>query len=396
MLTNEGGIAKLILSALLFPTLFQRAFLEFAWGAQDQVWLMSLKRAFLVLPSLAIILACWLTTACILTALVRQNRQDFVRELFVTWWDLGKAVFSFWAGIFIFAFNFFLTILSVIKITALGIWSLIQEIVIMPFRLLAHLSRNVVRSPIPWIAIVLTLFWCLIEAVIFTYVTSTLVVDTFSNITGENLSEGVIQIPLFIFLLFIVLGSYAVLSTFVDSVKEKSVHSMLGIGVIEVIVLMVEVMFLYREFVDSLVPWFAQYSENFNLGIVGTLAISSFVWFGIRSLSWFLFAAHGTPLIMSVIQGKGIKIERTRQDQPKLRFAAVSSDFMVNIKKESAWIEKRGHELLAMFILPPLQVVAAAINFCTLFVSTNHLFELPIKNIEAISKPKFFVQKMSR
>ncbi|MCG8608722.1 hypothetical protein MJD09_27515 [bacterium] len=179
MITNEGGIAKLILSALLFPTLFQRAFLAFAWGAQDQAWMMFLKRTFLVLPVLAIILACWLTIACVLTALLRQNRQDFIRELFVTWWDIGKAVFSFWAGIFIFVFNLFVTILSVIKITALGIWSLIQEIVIMPFRLLAHISRNIVRSPVPWIAIVLTLFWCLIEAVIFTYVTSTLVVDTF-------------------------------------------------------------------------------------------------------------------------------------------------------------------------------------------------------------------------
>ncbi len=396
MISNHTGMAKLILSILLFPTLFQQLFLTFAWGAEDQIWMMTLKRVFFLLPVLALILGCWLTVACLLTILIRQNRQDFARELFITWWDLGKSIFSFWGGIFVFLFNLFVTILGLIKIATLSLWSLVQEIVIMPFRLLAHVSRNIVTSPVPWIAIVLTLFWCFIEALIFTYVTSTLVVDTFSNITGDNLTEGVVRIPLFIFMIFIVLGSYAVLSTFVDAVKTRSVHSILGIGVIELVVLFVEVTFLYREFVDSLVPWFAQYSETFNLGIFWTLAISAMVWFGIRSLSWFLFAAHGTPLIMSVIQGKGVKFEGKRAQLPSLRFASVSSDFMAKIKKENSWIEKRGQELLAAFILPPLQVVAAAINFCTLFVSTNHLFELPLKNIEAISKPKFLVQKMSR
>ena len=83
------------------------------------------------------------------------------------------------------------------------------------------------------------------------------------------------------------------------------------------------------------------------------------VWFGIRSLSWFLFAAHGTPLIMSVIQGKGVRFEGKRAQLPPLRFVSVSSDFMAKIKKENGWIEKRGQELLAAFILPPLQVVAA-------------------------------------
>ena len=396
MITSQTGIAKLILSVLLFPTLFQRLFLNFAWGAEDQIWMMILKRVFFLLPVLALILGCWLTVACLLTILIRQNRQDFARELFITWWDLGKSIFSFWGGIFVFLFNLFITILGLIKIAALSAWSLVQEIIIMPFRLLAHMGRNIVTSPIPWIAIVLTLFWCFIEAVIFTYVTSTLVVDTFSNITGDNLTEGAVRIPLFIFMIFIVLGSYAVLSTLVDAVRNRRIHSIIGIGVIELVVLFVEVTFLYREFVDSLVPWFAQYSETFNLGIFWTLAISAMVWFGIRSLSWFLFAAHGTPLIMTVIQGKGVKLEGKRAQLPPLRFASVSSDFMAKIKKENGWIEKRGQELLAAFILPPLQVVAAAINFCTLFVSTNHLFELPLKNIEAISRPKFLVQKMSR
>ena len=135
--------------------------------------------------------------------------------------------------------------------------------------------------------------------------------------TNEQLSEEFIRIPLFIFLLFIVLGSYAVLSTFADAFRSRNIHSIIGISVIEIVTLTVEILFLYREFVDSLVPWFAQYSENFELGIFGTLFISAFVWFGIRSLSWFLFAAHGTPVIMSVIQGKGLQSEKKSVEAPK-------------------------------------------------------------------------------
>lgn len=390
MINGTSGLVKIILSVLLFPMFFQNAFIAFAWGAGDQPWVMIGKRLFLLLPVLAIVVACWLSIACLLSVLVRQNRREFVTDLFITWLDLGKSIVSFWGGIFKFIFNLFAALLGLIKITIFAIWSVVQDVLFMPFRLIRNVGRNIVSSQVPWIAVLLTLFWCLIEAAIFTYVTAPLVVDTFSNITGEQFSENVIRIPLFVFLLFVVLGSYAVLSTFVDSFKKKSIASILGIAMIEMVVLFVEVVFLYREFVDSLVPWFAQYSENFELGIFWTLAISCFVWFGIRSLSWFLFAAHGTPTILSVIQGKGIVLSR-RDEIPRSPFLEVSSDFMSRIKKETSWIQGKGEELLASFILPPLQVVAAAINFCTLLISTNHLFELPFNNIEAITRPQMLV-----
>ena len=264
----------------------------------------------------------------------------------------------------------------------------------MPFRLIRGISRNVVSSPVPWIAVFLTIFWCLIEAVIFTYVTTPLVVDTFSNITGEQLTVSFVRIPLFIFLLFIVLGSYAVLSTMVDAVKTKNISAILGIGVIEIVTLFVEVVFLYREFVDSLVPWFAQYSENFQLGIFWTLALSIFVWFGVRSLSWFLFASHGTPTMMSIIQGKGVHIISSG-DTNRQRIQTLSSEFLNKIKQDSAWFQQKGDELLTAIMLPPLQVVAAAINFCTLLITSKHLFELPFKNMDEIKKSTFLIESLS-
>ncbi len=384
MLNENSSLVKLAFSILLFPTFFQEAFLVFAWGSEDPFWIMMGKRVFLLLPVGAIILGCWLTVACSLSVIIRPDRQEYVKSIFLTWWDLGKAIASFWGGVFKFVFTLGTALVGLVKVAVLGIWSLIQEFVLMPFRLLANMGRNVATSPIPWIAVVLTLFWCLIEAVIFTYVTTPLVVDTFSNITGDNLTETMIRIPLFIFLLFVILGSYAVLSTFVNSLEKKEVTTIIGVGVIEVVVLFVEVMFLYREFVDALVPWFAQYSQTFELGIVGTLAISTFVWFGIRSISWFLFAAHGTPIIMTVIQGKGVNLVQERT-APAATYKPVSQDFMAALKKDKEWITQAGDELLATFVLPPLQVVAGAINFCMLLVSGQHLFKLPFETMADLS-----------
>lgn len=394
MLNDSSGFIKIVLSALFFPLFFQEAFLNFAWGELDPPLLMLAKRLFLILPVLAIILGCWITIACLITIIFRQNRQHFIIALFVTWWDMGKAVVAFWGGVFKFVFNFVVALFELIKILVLGLWSLIQEILFMPFRLISNVGKNVVSSGVPWIAFILTIFWCLIEAMIFTYVTTPLVVDTFSNITGEQLSASFVRIPLYIFLLFIIMGSYAVLSTFLDAAKSKNVSAILGIGVIEIVTLFVEVIFLYREFVDSLVPWFAQYSQNFELGIFWTLAIAAFVWFGVRSLSWFLFASHGTPTLLAIIQGKGFKVE-TSNGSSSRKLLSVSSEFMEKIKKDMDWIEEKSENLLAAFLLPPLQVVASAINFCTLLITSKHLFELPFKSINDIKKSTVLIESLA-
>ena len=393
MLNDYNGIVKIVLAILLFPLNFQYYFIDYAWGADETFWIMAGKRLFLLLPVLAIILGSWITIASVITILFRKNRMGFMQSLFITWWDLGKSIVSFWGGTIKFVFILTVALLNVLKILLLGVWYVIQELLFTPFRLVGKLGSRVISSNIPWIAVVLTIFWCLIEATIFTYVTTPLVIDTFSNITGEQLSEFVIRIPLFIFLLFIVLGSYAVLSTLVDTAKGKNISSLAGIIVIEMVVLFVEVLFLYREFVDALAPWLAQQSENFELGIFWTLAISAFAWFGIRSVSWFLFAAHGTPAIMAVIQGKGLNL-KVANDLVAANASPIefSSDFMKKIKADTAWIEEKGEVILGAFILPPLQVLAAAINFFTLLISSSHLFDLPFKDVSAIMDTKVLLK----
>ena len=395
MLTESSGIVKIILSVLFFPMYFQEAFVQFAWSAGDALWLMSLKRVFLLLPTMAVLLGCWATIAGLITVPVRQRRQEFVTSLFVTWWDLGKSILTFWGGVFRFLFTLVASIAGLARLVVLAAWALVQDVLLMPVHFLRQFAQSVVKSPIPWIAVVLTLSWCVVETTIFTYVMTPLVIDTFSNITGETMTVAFTRIPLFLFLLFVVLGSYAVLATFVDSFKSRSVSAIAGIAGIVVVVLFVEVVVLYRDFVDSLVPWFAQYSANFELGVFWTLAIAGFVWFGVRSLSWFLFASRGTPTIMAVIQGRGLRLTNNHKS-PKTRVLVVSDEYWRRMKKESGWVKAQGEELLAALLLPPLQVVAAGLNFCTLCVINQHLFRLPFENLEAIKYSEDLITNLKK
>ena len=388
-------LLRAVIRVVTFPMLFQTALISFVWGAGDGTWLLLAKRIFLLLPACAILVACWASVLCVLSIPIRSSRQEFTAALFVTWWDLGKSVVSFWGGVFRLVAELVLASLALARVTAFAVWALLHDIVMLPFAFLRHIAGSVVRSPVPWIAVSLTLVWCIIETTIFTYVMSPVVIDTFSNITGETFKTGFVQIPLFLFLFFVVMGSYAVLSTFVDAIKSRSLQQIAGIMVIECVVIFVEVMFLYREFVDSLVPWFAQYSSNFELGLVGTIGIACFAWFGIRSLSWFLFAAHGTPTIMAVIQGRGLESWESVAP-PRTRIFEISTAYWTRMHQDSTWIRQRGDSLLSAFMLPPLQVVASAINFCTLALLNKHLFSLPFANLDALHYSETIIRELKK
>ncbi|MCM2279379.1 MAG: hypothetical protein NDJ89_14990 [Oligoflexia bacterium] len=383
---EPGVSSKLILSILFFPVFFQETFLTFAWGAEDPVWLMALKRLLLLLPVCAILLACWATIVSLVSVVIRHERTVFLTALVITWWDLGRSILAFWGGIFKFVFLLIQAVLGFLRLLVLGLWVFVLDLLLLPFRLIRSLGENVLNPRIPWIAVLMMIFWCLFEATLFTYVTSPLVVDTLSNLIGDQISERLVRFPLFLFMLFIILGSYAVLSNLTEAVATRRFAAIFKIGVIELVAMFVEVVFLYREFVDALVPWFAQHSsDGFKLGLVGTLAIAGTTWLGIRALSWYLFASHGTPILMAVIQGTGLRsLESGDLGIPPLpgqHPLAFSINTLQQAKKEIAWVQDRGEMLLAAFILPPLQIIATGVNFCVLALTSKHLFPIPLKTL---------------
>ncbi len=386
---TANSLGSAVLAFLFFPTFFERSVLEFAWGAADPPWLMAAKRVLLLLPTAAVILCLWISILALLTVIVRQKRVDFLKAFFITWWDLFKSIFAFWGGFFKFLWVLTGALYGLLRLMVVGFWLVIQDILLVPFRLIRGVARRVSAPGVPWIAVSLTFFWCLVEAVVFTYVMTPLVMDTLANLTGGELSEGVVRIPLFLFMLFLILGSYAVLAAWTKALATRNVGAILKITLVEGVAALVEVLFLYRELVDSLVPWFAQHtSGDFDLGIAGTLAIGFLAWLGVRGMTWFLFASHGVPILTAVIQGAGIKGPAAGEKAPQDEAFAYTVGFYFHFKSDAQWVHDRADELLGSFILPPLQVVSAVVNFLVLLLASRHLFDLPFKNFRDIMRSR--------
>ncbi len=69
----ESNILHFIMSVVLFPTLFQDTFMNFAWGADSILTIQIAKRLFLLLPVLSFITACWITIVALISVVFRHN-----------------------------------------------------------------------------------------------------------------------------------------------------------------------------------------------------------------------------------------------------------------------------------------------------------------------------------
>jgi hypothetical protein len=249
------------------------------------------------------------------------------------------------------------------------------------------------------------LFWTLLESLIFTYVMTPLITEVLSSIVGEEISGPMLQIPMYLTFVVIVLGSYAVLHSFGVAVKEKDIPKIVSYSIVEFVVAMTEVVFLYREFVDALVPWFAQHAgAGFELGIFGTLSIATFAWLGIRAMTWFLFGASAIPTMLAMIQrtelkGGGSFFSTKKSDTEKTKMRGVFvyiHEAVDDIKKDWNWVEEKSEKLVSSFLVPPLQLVAAMLNFCTLLISRTHLFELPFASYKDIMDSKALLNNLKK
>jgi hypothetical protein len=96
---------------------------------------------------------------------------------------------------------------------------------------------------------------------------------------------------------------------------------------------------------------------------------------------------------MKIIQGQQIK-SPVGQNVSAPKRTVFSNGYLESLKENNEWIQTKGEELLQSFMLPPLQVVAASINFCILLISGHHLFELPLKSFSDVLDSKQLFEKI--
>ncbi|MGH7164629.1 MAG: hypothetical protein ACREIS_03780, partial [Nitrospiraceae bacterium] len=239
---------------------------------------------------------------------------------------------------------------------------------------------------VPWVAFLMVVFWCLLEAVIFTYTLMPTVTEVLAGIVGAEASPFTAPL-LFVFLFVLIMGSFACIQVLADSVKNRQYKFLVQMILVELFVMTFEVMFLYRELVDAITPWIAQQtSEKFRPGIGFTLALATFGWVGVRGMTWFLFGQFGTPPLLAFISRQPM-VHPEAEGAAAVPPSAVQNWWRApidDLKRETGWLHDRGNELMEHLTLPFLHIVAAALNFAMILVASRPVFSIPFKSLKEV------------
>jgi hypothetical protein len=345
-------------------------------------WALVARYVMLVIPALLGLVAIWTTVLAVYTLPFRSRRVRFVSMLLLAWWDAARAVWLYWAGVVRLASLAIGWIFSLAALAVRLTVEAVHRLATTPVALTARAARRYVGSGAPWIALLALLGWCVMEAAVFTYTMLPAVSNTLTELAGgvepSRFTAGV----LYALLLLLILGSFACMQTLVDAVRRRELTFLAQMILVELLVMVFEVAFLYRQLVGALAPW-----AGTPLPPALTLAVAALGWLATRSLTWFLFAQQGTAPLLALIA------RRPRVDadpwEPADRFAARSAAWWQSaaddFRREVEWLHAKGDEILECLALPVLQLVAAALNFGMLVVASRPVFSLPFRSMGEIA-----------
>jgi len=226
----------------------------------------------------------------------------------------------------------------------------------------------------------------MLESGIFTFVLFPTISEVLMDIVGTDEVSALTTPLLFIFLLILIMGSFAALQALTDAVRTKKVKIIIQMVIIELIVMGFEVMFLYRELVDAITPWIVQ-TTGMRVGITFTLTVASLGWIAIRGMTWFLFAQYGTPPLLALISRQPVEQAAGAQREVPPDFKEASRWWQQPIqdfKNEIDWLHRKFNELLEFLTLPILQVLAVILNFFMILLTARPVFNLPFKELKDV------------
>jgi len=377
-------LTDVLIAPLAWIPVMQHTLWDFFF-APGPWWLLTGKYIFLVFPALLAVAAVWCTQLSLYTLPFRSGRVQFIPTLMLTWWDAARAIWIYWVGMFRFvgvALGWAVTFATfVVKL----ILEVFRQVVLMPFTMTGRMTQTYFRPGVPWVAFVMLVFWCALEAAIFSYTLMPTVTELLTDLVGGESTAHYTTPILYCFLLLLVMGSFACVQSLMDALKKKDFKSIIQMVIVELFVMFFEVMFLYRELIDALTPWISQ-QTGMKMGLTFTLALSAFGWIGIRGMTWFLFGQYGTPPMLAFISRQPIVDE----DDPRLAAAAKPAPAwwrqpVEELKKEIDWLHAKSEEILDYLVLPVLQIAAAALNFGMVLVASRQVFSLPFKEGKEIT-----------
>jgi hypothetical protein len=375
-------VVRALLSGFAWIGDWQRTALGFALSG-DTAGVVALKAVGLLLPAALLVAALWCTMASLYTLPFRSGRGAFLTALLMSWWDAGRMIWFYWAGLVRVAVVLLGWGWSLLKLGGSLFVRLVKFIFTRPLALLDWATRQYFQPGVPWIAFVFILAWSALEATIFTFTLRPTVTEVLADLTGAELSGAAVSVILWPFLFILISGSFAAIQALADAVRARNASQIVAMALVEAFVMFFEVMFLYRELIDAITPWIAQ-QTGFQLGFFSTLALASFGWVGVRAMTWFLFGRFGTPALLGILARQNI----AGAAGTGTGVAPIEPDFWQGpiraLKAEAAWFKGEAREVFELLSLPVLQLLAAAVNFAVVVILGHPTFTLPFRGLDQV------------
>jgi len=367
------GPAEMVAAPIAWVPVLQQTLLSFFLESQSG-WMAAMKYVFLLFPALLGVVAIWCTGLSVYTLPFRSGRTRFVSMVLLAWWDAALSVWLYWVGM--------VRVVAVMLGWALGLSRLavrlvlgfVRDIVGTPFAMSSMLMRGYLQPGVPWLAFMMLLFWCVLEAAVFTYTLEPRVAMLVADLTGADDSRYTIPV-LYLLVLTLILASFACVQALVDAVRKRESKFLAQFIGIELFAMFFEVTFLYRGVVEVTMPWIAR--DN-----AAMLATAAFGWFGVRGLTWFLFGQYGTPPLLALIARQPL----TEMDQA--RFSAMRSEpfwrvAMDDFRRDLDWLHIKSDEMLELLALPVVHLLGAMI-----LTASRPVFNLPFRSLKEVTETR--------
>ena len=114
-----------------------------------------LKATLLLLPASVLVVSLWAMMVSLYTLPFRSGRGHFLTALLMSWWDVGRMAWFYWAGMGRFLFVLAGWIGSLIRAFARLTWNGIKGALNSPFAVLDWTSRRYFQPGVPWLAFLL-------------------------------------------------------------------------------------------------------------------------------------------------------------------------------------------------------------------------------------------------
>jgi hypothetical protein len=372
------GPAELVAGPIAWVPILQQMMISFFFEAQSG-WIAAMKYVFLLFPVFLGVVAVWCTGLSVYTLPFRAGRTRFVSLILLAWWDAALAVWLYWVGMIRVVAVVAGWILGLSRLMIRLVVGFVRDIVGIPFAMSSMLMRGYLQPGVPWLAFVMLLFWCALEAAVFTYTLEPRVAMLVADLTGTDDSRFTVPV-LYLLVLTLIIASFACVQALVDAVRKRDSKFLAQIIGIEIFGAFFEIMFLYRGVVEVTMPWIAK--EN-----AVVLATAAFGWFGVRGLTWFLFGQYGTPPLMALIARQPLtepdgSREAATRSEPFWRRA------MDDFRRDLDWLHIKGDELLEILALPVVHLLGAALNFAMILTASRPVFNLPFRSLKEVTEAR--------